>query len=39
MSGGNVPDSSETDPLQAGSYSYQAVYSGDDNYRRLDRSL
>jgi uncharacterized repeat protein (TIGR01451 family) len=32
MSGGNVPDSSETDPLQAGSYSYQAVYSGDNNY-------
>src|SRR5215471_4259196 len=32
MSGGNVPDSSETDPLQAGSYSYQAVYSGDDNF-------
>ncbi len=29
---GSVPDSSETDPLQAGSYSYQAVYSGDDNY-------
>ncbi len=29
---GNVPDSSETDPLQAGSYSYRAVYSGDSNY-------
>ena len=28
----HVPDSSETDPLQAGRYSYQAVYSGDDNY-------
>ena len=39
MSGGNVPDSSETDPLAAGSYSYQAVYSGDNNYRRLDRTL
>ena len=32
MSGGLVPDSSETAPLQAGSYSYQAVYSGDGNY-------
>ena len=32
LSGGNVPDSSETDPLQAGSYSYEAVYSGDDNF-------
>ena len=32
MSGGNVPDSSETDPLAAGSYSYQAVYSGDNNF-------
>jgi uncharacterized repeat protein (TIGR01451 family) len=32
MSGGNVPDSSETDPLATGSYSYQAVYSGDSNF-------
>ena len=32
MSGGLVPDSSETAPLQAGSYSYQAVYSGDGNF-------
>src|SRR5262249_8878542 len=32
MSGGLVPDSSETAALQAGSYSYQAVYSGDGNY-------
>jgi uncharacterized repeat protein (TIGR01451 family) len=33
MSGGNVPHSSATDPLQAGDYSYQAVYSGDSNYK------
>src|SRR6185312_6936412 len=33
MSGGNVPHSSATDPLQAGGYSYQAVYSGDSNYK------
>ena len=32
LSGGNVPDSSETAALAAGSYSYQAVYSGDGNY-------
>ena len=35
LSGGNVPNSSETDPLQAGSYSYQAVYSGDNDYATL----
>ena len=39
MSGGNVPDSSETDPLAAGSYSYQAVYSGDNDYATVDRAL
>ena len=33
MSGGNVPHSSATDPLQAGGYSYEAVYSGDSNYK------
>jgi uncharacterized repeat protein (TIGR01451 family) len=32
LSGGNVPDSSETSALDAGDYSYQAVYSGDGNY-------
>ena len=30
--GGNVPDSSATAPLAAGSYSYQATYSGDSFY-------
>ena len=29
---GSVPDSSATGPLNAGSYSYQATYSGDANY-------
>jgi uncharacterized repeat protein (TIGR01451 family) len=32
LSGGDVPHSSATDPLQAGDYSYQATYSGDGNY-------
>ncbi len=32
LSGGLVPNSSETAALAAGSYSYQAVYSGDGNY-------
>jgi uncharacterized repeat protein (TIGR01451 family) len=31
-SSGNVPDSTETAALNAGDYSYQAVYSGDSNY-------
>ncbi|HEV2413962.1 MAG TPA: hypothetical protein VGX27_04085, partial [Candidatus Dormibacteraeota bacterium] len=30
--GGAVPNSSTEGPLQAGSYSFQAVYSGDNNY-------
>ena len=29
---GTVPDSTRTGPLAAGSYSYEAVYSGDSNY-------
>ena len=29
---GKVPNSDTTDPLQAGDYSFQATYSGDDNY-------
>ena len=33
MSSGTVPHSSTTDPLQAGGYSYLAVYSGDSNYK------
>jgi hypothetical protein len=32
MSGGNVPASVDSPVLQAGDYSYQAVYSGDSNY-------
>jgi large repetitive protein len=32
MSGGNVPASVDSPVLQAGDYSYQAVYSGDGNY-------
>ena len=32
MSGGDVPASSVTPALEAGSYSYQAMYSGDSNY-------
>src|SRR4029077_11361230 len=32
LSSGSVPDSAETAALQAGSYSYQATYSGDSNY-------
>jgi uncharacterized repeat protein (TIGR01451 family) len=32
LSGGNVPDSSATGPLAAGSYSYSDLYSGDPNY-------
>ena len=32
LSGGLVPNSSETAALAAGSYSYQAVYTGDSNY-------
>src|SRR2546423_2175955 len=32
LSGGLVPNSSETAALAAGSYSYQAGYSGDGNY-------
>lgn len=31
-SSGNVPNSTETGPLDAGSYSFLAVYSGDGNY-------
>jgi uncharacterized repeat protein (TIGR01451 family) len=31
-SDGNVPDSSETAALAAGTYSYQATYNGNDNY-------
>ena len=30
---GKVPNSDTTDPLQAGDYSFQATYSGDDNYK------
>jgi Bacterial Ig-like domain (group 3) len=32
LSGGDVPASSATPALDAGSYSYQAAYSGDSNY-------
>ena len=32
ISGGVAPNSSTTGPLAAGSYSYQATYSGDGNY-------
>jgi hypothetical protein len=32
LAGGLVPDSQSTGPLGAGSYSFQAVYSGDSNY-------
>jgi hypothetical protein len=32
LSGGDVPASSATPELDAGSYSYQAAYSGDSNY-------
>ena len=32
LSSGSVPDSAETAALQAGSYGYQAIYSGDGNY-------
>jgi hypothetical protein len=33
LSSGEVPDSSPTPPLAAGTYSFQAVYSGDSNYQ------
>jgi hypothetical protein len=32
LSSGSVPNSNSTGPLAAGSYSYQAFYSGDGNY-------
>jgi hypothetical protein len=32
LAGGLVPDSASTGPLGAGSYSFQATYSGDKNY-------
>ena len=33
LSGGNVPNSADQGPLGHGSYSFQASYSGDQNYR------
>ncbi|MGO9028778.1 MAG: beta strand repeat-containing protein [Acidimicrobiales bacterium] len=33
LAGGNVPNSSTTAALAAGTYSYQATYSGDSNYQ------
>ena len=32
LTGGSIPNSSDTAPLASGSYSYQATYSGDGNY-------
>jgi hypothetical protein len=38
LSNGDVPDSSATGPLAAGSYSFQAAYSGDGTYQPLASS-
>jgi hypothetical protein len=38
LNGGVVPDSSASSPLGAGSYSYQASYTGDASYQSKDSS-
>jgi Bacterial Ig-like domain (group 3) len=38
LSGGIVPNSNATAPLAAGSYSFQAGYSGDTNYKKATSS-